>query len=104
LKKKIKHAIEITRNNQKLILCIAWNYGGRDEIVLALEKIMAEGVDPSKVTEQTISEHLMTAGLPDPDLVIRTSGEIRTSNFMIWTGCLFRIVFHTRTLAGFRSQ
>jgi undecaprenyl diphosphate synthase len=84
LSQKIRKAIEITKNNQRLILSIAWNYGGRDEIVYAVEQIIREGIKSNEVDEGTISGHLFTANLPDPDLVIRTSGEMRTSNFLPW--------------------
>jgi undecaprenyl diphosphate synthase len=84
LQRKVKHAIELTRDNQKLVLNIAWNYGGRDEIVHALEEILREKTPVEAVNEETIARHLYTAGSPDPDLVIRTSGEMRTSNFLIW--------------------
>ena len=81
---KVRNAIQITQNNPGLILNIAWNYGGRDELVYAIQKIVEEGIRPADITEKTIDEHLFTSECPDPDLVIRTSGEYRTSNFMIW--------------------
>lgn len=84
LRKKIQDAMELTRQNQRLILNIAWNYGGRDEIVHAVEQIIKEGIKSDEIDEETISRHLFTASLPDPDLVIRTSGEMRTSNFLPW--------------------
>jgi undecaprenyl diphosphate synthase len=84
LSKKIRKAMELTKNNQRLVLNIAWNYGGRDEIVYAVEQIIKEGIESSQVDEETISQHLFTTNLPDPDLVIRTSGEMRTSNFLPW--------------------
>lgn len=84
LQNKILAAIELTKNNQRLVLTIAWNYGGRDEIVFALEKIIKEGVKADAISEELIAKYLFTSGLPDPDLVIRTSGEIRTSNFLLW--------------------
>ncbi|HNZ12304.1 MAG TPA: isoprenyl transferase [Anaerolineaceae bacterium] len=84
LRASVEHAMEITRNNDKLTLCIAWNYGGRDEIVCAVRRMMAEGIQVDDVNEETISRHLFTAGIPDPDLIIRTSGEMRISNFLIW--------------------
>jgi undecaprenyl diphosphate synthase len=84
LRKKVEAAIQLTKNNQRLILTIAWNYGSRDEIVYALENIIKQGIKPGQVNEQIISQNLYTAGLPDPDLVIRTSGEMRTSNFLLW--------------------
>ncbi|MCX6060540.1 MAG: isoprenyl transferase [Chloroflexi bacterium] len=84
LQKKVLDAIEVTRNNDRLILNIAFNYGGRDEIVQAIQRIMKDGVPPEKVTDEMVSKYLYTAGVPDPDLIIRTSGELRVSNFLIW--------------------
>jgi undecaprenyl diphosphate synthase len=63
---------------------LAWNYGGRDEICQAISRMIAEGVQPDQVTPDLMSKYLYTAGIPDPDLVIRTSGEMRSSNFLIW--------------------
>ncbi|NPA92863.1 MAG: isoprenyl transferase [Chloroflexi bacterium] len=84
LKAKIRESVERTQHNQRLVLNVAFNYGGRDEIVQAVRKIVREGIPPEQITEETIEAHLYTAGMPDPDLVIRTSGEIRTSNFLLW--------------------
>ncbi|NPV66671.1 MAG: isoprenyl transferase [Anaerolineae bacterium] len=86
LQQKVRHAIELTRNNDRLILNIAFNYGGRDEIVRAVRRIIADGLPPEAITEDVISRYLYTAGLPDPDLIIRTSGELRISNFLLWQG------------------
>jgi undecaprenyl diphosphate synthase len=84
LREKVLHAMEMTKNNSRLVLCLAWNYGGRDEIVWAVQSIMREGISPDQVTPEVISSHLFTANIPDPDLIIRTSGEMRISNFLIW--------------------
>ncbi len=84
LQKKVTQACETTKNNSKLILNVAFNYGGRDEIVHAVQHIMEKGISAENITEDLISEHLYTGGLPDPDLIIRTSGEFRLSNFLIW--------------------
>lgn len=84
LQKKILDAIELTKNNKQLILSIAWNYGGRDEILFAYQNLVKEGIKPEDITEELIDQHLYTKDIPDPDLVIRTSGEVRTSNFLIW--------------------
>ncbi|MGD0808004.1 MAG: isoprenyl transferase [Anaerolineales bacterium] len=84
LQKKVQQAMELTRDNQRLILNVAFNYGGRDELVCAVRSILRDGVTADAVDETLISKYLYTAGLPDPDLVIRTSGEQRTSNFLIW--------------------
>ncbi len=84
LKAKIQAAVELTRNNDRLIMNIAFNYGGRQEIVRAVRRIIEERIPPAEVTADVIDAHLYTAGLPDVDLVIRTSGEFRISNFMLW--------------------
>jgi undecaprenyl diphosphate synthase len=84
LQKKIKQAIKLTNDNNRLILNIAWNYGGREELIQAVKKIISEGVSSRSVNESLISAYLYTNGIPDPDLIIRTSGEIRTSNFLMW--------------------
>ena len=81
---KIDQAVERSEDNGRLILSVGLNYGGRNEIMHAVRKIVASGVAPEEVTESLISENLFTAGTPDPDLVIRTSGEYRISNFLLW--------------------
>lgn len=86
LQQKIQRAIEYTRQNRDLILNIALNYGGRAEIVDAARRILAEGLRPEDLDEATFSRYLYTSDLPDPDLIIRTSGEYRVSNFLIWQG------------------
>jgi undecaprenyl diphosphate synthase len=84
LRNGIINAVELTKNNERLIVSVAWNYGGRDEIVYAVQEIINKGVKADNVTEKTIADHLFTRGIPDPDLVIRTSGELRVSNFLTW--------------------
>ncbi|HNP88324.1 MAG: di-trans,poly-cis-decaprenylcistransferase [Chloroflexi bacterium SZAS-1] len=84
LQRKTQAALELTRENQRINLCVAFNYGGRADIVDAVRTLLAEGVEAAAVTEQMISERLSTNGIPDPDLIIRTSGEWRLSNFLIW--------------------
>jgi undecaprenyl diphosphate synthase len=84
LQEKVLDAIEVTKDNGRLILNIAFNYGGRDEIVQAIQRMMKDGMTPEKVTDDLVSQYLYTAGVPDPDLIIRTSGELRVSNFLIW--------------------
>jgi undecaprenyl diphosphate synthase len=83
---KVRRACETTRHNTRLILNVAFNYGGRDEIVHAVQAIVRAGIPPEQINEDVISRYLYTAGLPDPDLVIRTSGEYRISNFLLWQG------------------
>lgn len=84
LQTKIRLAIEKTKHNSRLILNIAWNYGGRDEIIHAVQGIIKEGIPLKAIDAEAINRHLYTAGIPDPDLIIRTSGELRTSNFLLW--------------------
>ena len=84
LQEKVLDAIDVTKNNDRLIVNIAFNYGGRDEIVQAIQRMMKDGVPPEKVTDELVNQYLFTAGVPDPDLIIRTSGELRISNFLIW--------------------
>ncbi len=86
LRAKVEHSIEITKNNDRLILCLAFNYGGRDEIVCAIRSIIRAGIPAEEVTQELVSQYLFTAGVPDPDMIIRTSGELRISNFLIWQG------------------
>lgn len=84
IQKKVLNAIELTKNNDRLILNVAFNYGGRDEIVNAIQKIIKDGIPADEVTDDLVNQYLFTAGVPDPDLIIRTSGELRVSNFLIW--------------------
>ncbi len=86
LREKVLKAIEITKNNQRLVLCLAFNYGGRDEIICAFRELIAAKIPLDEITPEVVSQHLFTAGIPDPDLIIRTSGEMRVSNFLIWQG------------------
>lgn len=86
LQKKVLQAVELTKNNTRLIVNVAFNYGGRDEIVQAVKHIIDAKIPAEQITEDLISSYLYTSGLPDPDLIIRTSGEFRLSNFLIWQG------------------
>ena len=84
LQEQVLDAIELTKNNDRLVLNVAFNYGGRDEIVHAIQKMIKDGIPAEDVTDELVSKYLYTAGVPDPDLIIRTSGELRVSNFLIW--------------------
>jgi undecaprenyl diphosphate synthase len=93
LRKKIEGAIDLTKNNTTITVQMGLDYGGRDEIAQAVRKIVTSGVTPEEVTEELISQNLYTAGIPDPDLIIRTSGEMRTSNFLIWQSAYSEWIF-----------
>jgi len=84
LRQKIENAIELTKNNTRIDVILALSYGGRDEILTAVRKIVAAGIPAEEITQQTLSDHMFTVSIPDPDLIIRTSGELRTSNFLTW--------------------
>jgi undecaprenyl diphosphate synthase len=84
LQRKVLESIELTKNNDRLILNVAFNYGGRDEIIQGIQRMLHDGVRPESVTDALVGQYLYTAGVPDPDLIIRTSGELRISNFLIW--------------------
>jgi undecaprenyl diphosphate synthase len=86
LQEKVLEAIELTKTNDRLILNVAFNYGGRDEIVCAIQRIINDNVKADDVNNDLVSRYLFTVGVPDPDLIIRTSGELRVSNFLIWQG------------------
>jgi len=85
-RQKILDAIELTKSNQRLILNVAFDYGGRAELVDAIRRIVADGVPAEQVDESLVGRYLYTTDCPDPDLIIRTSGEMRLSNFLIWQG------------------
>ncbi|MEO4040250.1 isoprenyl transferase [Hoeflea sp. CAU 1731] len=93
----LTEAVDLTRENTALNLIIAFNYGGRDDITRATRAIalkVAQGLlDPARITEQTISDCLDTADIPDPDLIIRTSGEMRISNFLLWQSAYSEFIF-----------
>ena len=91
LARKVTDACHLTRANDRLILNVAFNYGGRDEIVHAVQNIVRDGIAAEMISEKTISEYIYTSDLPDPDLIIRTSGEFRLSNFLIWQGAYSEI-------------
>ncbi|HRN50029.1 MAG TPA: isoprenyl transferase [Anaerolineales bacterium] len=93
LQEKIRNGMETTKNNDRIVLSVAFNYGGRDEVVQAVRSIVQAGLKPDEITEETLSRYMFTAGIPDPDLVIRTSGEQRTSNFLLWQAAYAEWVF-----------
>ncbi len=84
LQKILQNSVETTKNNTGVHLQIAFNYGARDEIVHAVKNIAAKGIKPEDITEDLISQNLYTKNIPDPDLLIRTGGEMRISNYLLW--------------------
>jgi undecaprenyl diphosphate synthase len=84
LKQAINWAIRLTRNNKGMTLSLAFDYGGRLEILDAVRALIAKGTPPEEIDEKLFSNYLYTAGLPDVDLVVRTGGELRLSNFLLW--------------------
>jgi len=93
LQKVLKKAMKLTKNNQKMIVNAALNYGGRNEITRTFRKLTALGIKPKEITEELINQNLDTAGLPDPDFIIRTSGEQRLSNFLPWQATYSELYF-----------
>lgn len=84
LQQAVRDAIELTKENDRLILNVAFNYGGRSEILDAVRRLMGDGISPQELSEELFERYLYTAGLPPLDLIIRTGGEMRLSNFLIW--------------------
>jgi undecaprenyl diphosphate synthase len=82
--RELDRNVELSAGNTGLTLCLAINYGGRTEIVDAVKALMASGLRPEEVDEERLAQHLYTAGMPDPDLLLRTAGELRVSNFLLW--------------------
>jgi undecaprenyl diphosphate synthase len=84
LQKRVEDAVEMTKHNERITVNVAFNYGGRQEIIDAIRNIVADGVPAEKIDEALVTSYLYTSGLPDVDLVIRTAGEMRLSNFLLW--------------------
>jgi undecaprenyl diphosphate synthase len=93
-----------TAKSEKLTLQLALSYGGRADIVAAAKRAIAEGIDPEALTEQKFASYLATAGVPDPDLLIRTSGEQRISNFLLWQTAYAELVFTDVLWPDFSEQ
>lgn len=93
LQQQVLDAVELTKDNDRMTVCIAFNYGGRAEILDAARRLMTNGLSPDELDEGVFSSYLYTADIPDPDLIIRTAGEMRVSNFLLWQGAYAE--FHT---------
>ncbi len=104
LARRIDESVELTKRNRRLTLTIAFNYGGRAEIVDAVKALLEQGVSASKIDEKAISKHLYAPDMPEPDLVVRTSGEFRTSNFLMWESAYSELVFTDVLWPDFRRE
>ncbi|HEY8492040.1 MAG TPA: polyprenyl diphosphate synthase [Dehalococcoidia bacterium] len=93
LQKQVLDAIELTKDNRRMTVAVAFNYGGRAEILDAVRRMLKDEVRPDQVDEALLGRYLYTAGLPDPDLIIRTAGEERISNFLIWQAAYAELYF-----------
>ena len=91
--KKVKEGLEETKKNKKVTVSLALNYGGRDEVVRAIKKIFREGLTAGEITEEVISSYLDSADIPDPDLIIRTGGELRLSGYLPWQSVYSELYF-----------
>jgi undecaprenyl diphosphate synthase len=108
LPKSLQQAIvrieDLTKNNKELQLNLAISYGGRWDINQAVQKIVQKKIPASKITESLINQHLSTAGLPDPDLIIRAGGEQRLSNFVLWQGAYSELYFPKKYWPAFTEK
>ncbi len=104
LAKKCYQAMEKTKNNTKAILNICLNYGGRAEIVDAVKKIVKDGIKESKINEDLIKKYLYAPDLPEPDIIVRTSGEQRLSGFQIWEGAYSELYFINKHWPDFNQE
>jgi undecaprenyl diphosphate synthase len=93
VQRSIRTAEERTRGGERMTLNICFNYSGRAEIVDAVRELMATGTNPAELDEAHLGQHLYTAGQPDVDLLIRTGGDLRTSNFLIWQAVYAELIF-----------
>jgi undecaprenyl diphosphate synthase len=93
LREKVQAAVELTKNNTGLTLCLAFDYGGRDEIVQAARRIASAGIPGNNIDESVFARYLYSTDIPDPDLVIRTGGESRLSNFLLWQAAYSELYF-----------
>jgi len=93
LRRKIEGAIELTKGNTGMTLSIAFDYGGRTEITDAMRRLLVNGITPEEINELSLKEYLYAPEIPDPDLIIRTGGEMRLSNFFLWQAAYSELYF-----------
>ncbi len=104
LLRRMDESVELTADNRTLTLTIAFNYGGKAEIVDAVRRLVDEGVPSDKIDEKAIAKRLYDPEMPDPDLVVRTSGEYRLSNFLLWEAAYSELVFTDVLWPDFRRE
>jgi len=104
LKAVIEKVEEATKNNTAMHLNLAVSYGGRWDIVNAVKEIIKKGIDPETLTEDMFASYLSTAGLPEPDLIIRAGGEMRLSNFVLWQGAYSELYFSDKLWPDFSEE
>ena len=104
LLRHIDESVEMTRKNQRLTLTLAFNYGGRAEIIDAVKAMIDAGIPAGKVSEKTLRQHLYDPEMPDPDLMVRTSGEYRISNYLLWELAYSELVFTDVLWPDFRRE
>jgi undecaprenyl diphosphate synthase len=102
--RRIDETVELTRNNRTMTLGLAFNYGGRAEIVDAVREMVRQGTPADKISERTLRAHLYDPEMPDPDLVVRTSGEYRISNFLLWELAYSELIFTDVLWPDFRRE
>lgn len=102
--RRIDESVELTKRNRRLTLTIAFNYGGKAELVDAVRQIVEEGIPADKIDEKTIARRLYASDMPDPELLVRTSGEYRLSNFLIWEAAYSELVFTDVLWPDFRRE
>jgi undecaprenyl diphosphate synthase len=104
VQRNIDEAVEMTRKNRRMTLNLAFNYGGRAEIIDAVRSLVASGVSADKVTEKRLHDHLYAPDMPDPEMMIRTSGEYRLSNFLLWELAYSELIFMDVLWPDFRRE
>ena len=104
LQASIREAVDLTGGNTNMTVCIAFDYGGRAEILTAIRQMLRDRVDPTSVDEQLVSDYLYTRTIPDPDLIIRTAGERRLSNFLIWQSAYSEYYFTPKAWPEFDQE
>ncbi len=104
LLRRIDESIELTKKNRTLTLTIAFNYGGRAELVDAVRQIVREGIAADRIDEKTIAKRLYAPDMPDPELLVRTSGEYRLSNYLMWEAAYSELVFTDVLWPDFRRE